>query len=602
MNIREQMNIVIVGHVDHGKSTVIGRLLADTGSLPMGKLESIKEYCAKNSKPFEYAFLLDALKDEQAQGITIDTSRCFFKTKKRDYIIIDAPGHIEFLKNMVTGASRAEAALLVIDAKEGIRENSKRHGHLASMLGIRQVAVLVNKMDLVNFEKERFESIRDEFAQFLNKVNIKPLKFIPISAFRGDNIAVRSCNTNWYDGPTVLEQLDKFINKKQQQELPFRMPVQDVYKFTKQGDSRRIAAGTVISGAVSIGDEVIFLPSRKKSIISSIEGFNVAPRDTAYSNEAIGVTLKTEIYIKPGELMVKINESHPIVSSRFRVNIFWVGRVPMVKNKKYKLKLGTMRMGVKLVEILSIIDMSEMNVDTQKDQIERHDVAECILETVKPIAFDLISEIEQTGRFVIVDSYEISGGGIVLESVPEHHAALSQSIGNRDVFWEKGLVSAQDRKASYGHDAAFIVITSGGEGNEQVIRDIGKELEKRLFQMKYKAYYLDFLSVVQGLGLGNLSENERDDSIRHLGEVAKIFTDSGQILICPVFNLDDYEAKKLTLINRANKLLIINIGESSLSSFKPDANINADGAVDVIYHMLINILQYNNGIVAGIPI
>lgn len=238
MDTREQMNIVIVGHVDHGKSTVIGRLLADTGSLPEGKLDSVKEYCRKNSRPFEYAFLLDALKDEQAQGITIDTARCFFKTSKRDYIIIDAPGHIEFLKNMVTGASRAEAALLVIDAKEGIKENSKRHGHIVSMLGIKQVVVLVNKMDLVDFSKEVYESIISEFGEFLQKVNIKPINFIPISAFNGDNIAQKSPNTLWYEGPTVLEQLDGFVNKKENRQLPFRMPVQDIYKFTEEGDDR----------------------------------------------------------------------------------------------------------------------------------------------------------------------------------------------------------------------------------------------------------------------------------------------------------------------------------------------------------------------------
>jgi len=201
MEAREQMNIVIVGHVDHGKSTVIGRLLADTGSLPEGKLESVKEFCRKNARPFEYAFLLDALKDEQAQGITIDTARCFFKTNKRDYIIIDAPGHVEFLKNMVTGASRAEAALLVIDAKEGIKENSKRHGHIVSMLGIKQVVVLVNKMDLVGFDREVYEAIVSEFGEFLQKVNIRPINYIPISAFNGDNIAQRSGTLCGMTGP-----------------------------------------------------------------------------------------------------------------------------------------------------------------------------------------------------------------------------------------------------------------------------------------------------------------------------------------------------------------------------------------------------------------
>lgn len=171
--MKEDMNIVIVGHVDHGKSTLMGRLLADTGSLPEGKLEQVKETCRRNSKPFEYAFLLDALKDEQSQGITIDTARCFFKTEKRDYIILDAPGHIEFLKNMITGASRAEAALLMIDAKEGVQENSRRHAYMLSMLGIRQIAVVINKMDLVDYDEGVFERVKAEYLEFLKQINVR---------------------------------------------------------------------------------------------------------------------------------------------------------------------------------------------------------------------------------------------------------------------------------------------------------------------------------------------------------------------------------------------------------------------------------------------
>ena len=200
---REQINIVIVGHVDHGKSTVIGRLLADTSSLPEGKLEDVKALCARNAKPFEYAFLLDALKDERAQGITIDSARCFFKTKKRDYIVIDAPGHIEFLKNMVTGAARAEAALLVIAADEGIRENSKRHGYLVSMLGIRQVVVLVNKMDLVGYDRDIYDALSSEYTAFLSKLHVNPISYIPVSARDGENLVTRSEQMPWYEGMRV---------------------------------------------------------------------------------------------------------------------------------------------------------------------------------------------------------------------------------------------------------------------------------------------------------------------------------------------------------------------------------------------------------------
>lgn len=587
MDNKEQMNIVIVGHVDHGKSTVIGRLLADTGSLPEGKLDSVKEYCRKNSRPFEYAFLLDALKDEQAQGITIDAARCFFKTRKRDYIIIDAPGHIEFLKNMVTGASRAEAAVLVIDAKEGIQENSKRHGHIVSMLGIRQVVVLVNKMDLVNFDQKIFDSIKKEFSEFLNKVHIQPVGFIPLSAFNGDNIATHSDFTPWYQGSTVLEQLDSLVNKKENSKLPFRMPVQDIYKFTEAGDDRRIVAGTILSGTIREGDDVVFLPSNKRSRIASIERFNAPRRDTASADEAIGLTLTTQIYIKPGELLIKAEETQPLLSSRFKANLFWVGKAPLVKNKNYKLKTGTLKIGVKLVEILNIIDAAELNIDTFKDQVERHDVAECIFETVKPIAFDPIAEMELTGRFVIVDNYEISGGGIILDRVSDAGHSLLEHVRDREVLWEKGLVSPAQREEAFGHKAKFIVFTSGSEGLETKLREIAGDLEKKLFSMDYKTYYLGVKNLLHGLAAEEVAnEEDRDKQIRQIGELARILTDSGQIFITSVLNLDDDEAGKLKLLNQPNEILIINIGETPFNHFIPNLSIDGDGAVEAVCSLL----------------
>jgi len=281
------MNIVIVGHVDHGKSTVIGRLLADTHSLPEGKLEQVRAQCELNSKPFEYAFLLDALKDEQAQGITIDAARVFFKSRQREYLILDAPGHIEFLKNMITGAARAEAALLVIDAAEGVQENSRRHGYMMSLLGIRQLAVVVNKMDLVDWDRGVFQGIVKDYGAFLNQVGIEPACFIPVSARGGDNIAERSEHLPWHQGPTVLEALDAFRSAPAPVERAFRMPVQDVYKFTKQGDDRRIVAGTIDSGTLNVGDSVIFYPSGKKSRVKSIEAFNRPPQTQVSAGMAV---------------------------------------------------------------------------------------------------------------------------------------------------------------------------------------------------------------------------------------------------------------------------------------------------------------------------
>lgn len=585
MNLKEQMNIVIVGHVDHGKSTVIGRLLADTESLPDGKLDAVKEYCKKNSKPFEYAFLLDALKDEQAQGITIDTARCFFKTKKRDYIIIDAPGHIEFLKNMVTGASRAEAALLVIDANEGIKENSKRHGHILSMLGIKQVVILVNKMDLIDYNEERFDEITTEFSEFLAKINIKPINYIPISAFNGDNIIGPSQNISWYKGLDVLRQLDSLENKKKNYEQPLRLPVQDIYKFTADGDDRRIVAGTILSGKINVGDEVIFLPSYKKSTVKSLEGFNVPKRKTAFAEEAIGITLTKQIYINPGELLVKVNEKLPEVSSCFRANIFWVGKAPLVKEKQYKLKIGTMKIPVKLLEIINIIDAAELNIDNYKDQIERHDVAECIFETGKPIAFDLISDIEQTGRFVIVDNYDIAGGGIILGSESRENNSLLKHVNEREYFWSNSLVSLDEKSAKYGHKSKLIIITSGSEGKEKVVENIAKQIERKLFDMNFITYYLGVSRLLAGLA-SEEGYRDRLEHIRQLGEVARLFTDSGQILISSIYNLDDYEVEKLKTLNYPNEILIFNLGETPFNTYEPVANIDEDNALDIVLDVL----------------
>ncbi|MCX8043967.1 MAG: GTP-binding protein, partial [Desulfobacterota bacterium] len=454
----QKMNIVIAGHVDHGKSTVVGRLLADTGSLPEGKLEQVKENCRRNSKPFEYAFLIDALKDEQSQGITIDTARVFFKTKKRHYIILDAPGHIEFLKNMVTGAARAEAALLVIDAQEGVQENSRRHGYMISMLGVRQLAVLVNKMDLVEYRQEVFERIVDEYSAFLKEIKVAPLWFLPVSAMQGDGIARPSEHMGWFQGPTVLEALDGFAKEPPRVDRPFRMPVQDVYKFTRFGDSRRIVAGTVESGVVRKGDEVVFYPSGKRSRVKSIEAFNAPPRKEAVCGEATGFTLEEQIYIARGEIAVRADEPRPCVSSRLRVNLFWLGREPLVGKKEYLFKLGTARVPARLEEIIRVIDASDLKT-ASKNQVERHDVAECVLRLNRAVAFDCAAEAEATSRFVLVDNYEIRGGGIVVEALEDRQSWLRSTVMLRNYKWEKSIIAPEKRAEKYNQKSTLILIT-----------------------------------------------------------------------------------------------------------------------------------------------
>jgi len=571
---RQQLNIVIVGHVDHGKSTVIGRLLADTGSLPEGKLEDVKSLCARTAKPFEYAFLLDALKDERAQGITIDSARCFFKTKKRDYIVIDAPGHIEFLKNMVTGAARAEAALLVIAADEGIRENSKRHGYLVSMLGIRQVVVLINKMDLVGYDAEAYRNLCREFIAFLSELKVLPLSFIPVSARDGENIASRSEAMPWYDGPTVLEQLDGFEQRTGKADLPLRFPVQDIYKFTEEGDDRRIIAGTIETGSMRVGDEIVFLPSGKRTRLRSIEAFNTPRKDEARAEEAIGITLETQLYVRPGEIIGRVGDTAPKVGSRFRAHLFWMGRSPLVKGRTYKLKLAACRASVTIAEVVQVLDAADLHVTRQKQQLDRHDVGEVALETTKPIAFAPIASIEGTGRFVIVDNYEIAGGGIVLDEANTGASLMKNHVREREVAWDKGFVTPSERSRRNGHKSKFVVFA--GDDQEHV-RALAKGLEKSLFFENRNAYYLGLDNMLSGLGsdTGEMG-TEAGYPIRLLGELARILTDSGQIFIAALSGIDDYDLETLKTLNAPSEILVISVGDNLFSRYQVDLVVSRD--------------------------
>ena len=268
---RPLVRIVIVGHVDHGKSTLIGRLLAETGSLPDGKLDELKAVSARRGMPFELSFLLDALQTERDQGITIDTSQVRFRTPSRDFVLIDAPGHAEFLRNMITGASQADAALLIVDAAEGVREQTRRHGYLLHLLGVRQVVVVINKMDRVSYDDGRFRELDAEISAHLESFGVKPAAVIPISARHGDGVVARTAAIAWYTGPTVIEALDRFAPAEPASALPLRLPVQAVYKF----DDRRIIAGRIESGSLAVGDEIVVAPSGKRARVRSIEAWPV---------------------------------------------------------------------------------------------------------------------------------------------------------------------------------------------------------------------------------------------------------------------------------------------------------------------------------------
>lgn len=536
------MNIVIVGHVDHGKSTVVGRLLADTSSLPEGKLEAVRKECERTGKPFEYAFLLDALTDEQDQGITIDTARSFFKTKNRDYIIIDAPGHIEFLKNMISGAARAEAAVLIIDAKEGVQENSRRHGYILSMLGIQQIIVCVNKMDLVGRDKNHFEKIEKEYRKFLSDIgSASPQQFIPVSAIDGDFLAHKSKEMTWYKGPTLLEALDSFTKAPPKTNQPLRMPVQAIYKFTKEGDARRIIAGRIEAGEVQVGDKVIFSPSNKTSTIKSIEVFNAKPKKKIEAGWSTGFTLSEEIFVTRGEILSH-EKNAPEVSTRFRSNLIWLSKKPLVKGRDYKLKIHTQAEPVRIHKINKVIDASEVGSSSQKEQIDRHDVADVILETRRPIAFDLISKSEATGRFVLVDGYDVAGGGIIVNVEKDDQENLRAEAQLRDFNWIHGGVSAEARAKQFNHLPALIMfLGKQGVGKHKFAR----ATERALFDRGMSAYMLDGTNVLLGVDADlHYVEATQGELVRRFAEVAHILLDAGHLVISTTnaIGLADYSA------------------------------------------------------------
>ena len=541
------MQIVIGGHVDHGKSTVVGRLLADTGSLPEGKLEQVKALCERTSRPFEYAFLLDALKDEQAQGITIDAARVFFKTAVRHYIIIDAPGHIEFLKNMVTGAARAEAALLVIDAREGVQENSRRHGYMMSMLGIRQIAVVANKMDLVGYDQRHFETIVREYGEFLSKIGVHPACFIPAAGREGDNIATRSAAMPWYDGPTVLEALDRFETERPTLDKPFRLPVQDVYKFTAQGDDRRIVAGTIETGVVRVGDEVAFYPSGKKGRVKTIEAFNRPILTEAHAGEAVGFTLMEQIYIARGEMAALSGQPKPEVTTRLRVSLFWLGKKPLIKKKDYVLKLGTARVVCRVEDVHRVVDASSLSTSETRDRIERHEVAECTLKLNRAVAFDTAEELAGTSRFVLVDDYEIRGGGIVREALPDRQADIREKVMLRNFKWEPSIIAPDRRAEKYGQKASLLLITGERDADRKTL---AKSLEARLFEDGRVVYFLGMANVLYGVDADiERKAANRGEHLRRLAEVANILLDAGALLIVTAQELtnEDLEVVKTSV-------------------------------------------------------
>jgi bifunctional enzyme CysN/CysC len=535
--VAEQLKIVILGHVDHGKSTLVGRLLHDTGSLPEGKLEQLQQAAQRRRMPFEWANLMDALQAERDQNISIDTSQIWFRTPKRRYVIIDAPGHQEFIKNMVTGAAQAEAALLLIDAHEGVQENSRRHGYLLELLGIRQVAVLVNKMDLVGYSQERFYAVEAEYHAWLKRIGLEPSVVIPIAARQGDNVAEPGPNLPWWKGPTVLATLDEFKAARTPGDQPLRFPIQDVYRF----DHRRILAGRVESGRIKVGDRLVFSPSNKTSTVKTIERWNAPARDFAETGESIGITLTDQVFVERGGV-ASLEHTPPYALTCFKTRVFWLGKRPFTQGRKYRLKLATQEVECQIEKLERVIDSATLQTVERPGAelfVSRREAAELTLRTTKPIAFDAVSEVVATGRFVIVDGFDVAGGGIIVpDSYPRRTADSLHKSHN--IFWTSGRVSAEQRALRQGHAGRVVWLTGLSCSGKTTI---AAELERQLFERGKLSYVLDGDNVRHGLcaDLG-FSPEDRCENIRRVGEVAKLFADAG--VICVTAFISPYRADR----------------------------------------------------------
>jgi bifunctional enzyme CysN/CysC len=517
-----RLRVVFVGHVDHGKSTLIGRIFYDTKSLPDGKVEQMQAACKLENMEFEYSFLLDALLEEQAQNITIDTTQIQFKTAKRPYVIIDAPGHKEFLKNMITGAASADAAVLLIAANEGVQEQSRRHGYLLSLLGISQVVVAVNKMDLVDFSEARFNEVVTEYKAFLSQIGLEARQFVPVSARSGFNVDAAAPNEMpWYNGPTITQMLDTFEPPKSLAELPLRFPIQDVYRF----DERRIIAGRIEAGSLKVGDKLVFSPNNKTSVVASIEKWNAPQTDIAVAGESVGITLTEQIFVDRGHVASHEQDS-PIESNRFKARLFWMGKRNLNVGERTKIKLTTQELDAEIVSVEKIIDASTLDIAaTGRDYIARNDVAEVTIQTRGALVMDNADRNALMGRFVIVDNRQVAGGGIIFGGTYVDRT----KVKSQNIFWSEGQVTPAHRALRNGHKGAVVWLTGlSGSGKST----LSHALERELFNTNHHVYVLDGDNVRHGLNSNlGFSAEDRVENIRRVAEVAKLMADSGTIVV-----------------------------------------------------------------------
>jgi len=526
---KDLLRLLTAGSVDDGKSTLIGRLLFDSKKLYEDQLDALKRDSKREGhagEDIDYALLLDGLKAEREQGITIDVAYRYFSTSKRKFIIADTPGHEQYTRNMITGGSTANLAILLADARKGVITQTKRHTFLASLLGIKHVVLAVNKMDLVDFKQEVYEQICEDYRSFTTTLDIPDITFIPVSALKGDNVVDKSDRMPWYHGKCMLEFLETVHVSSDRNFDDLRFPVQYVIRPTLD---YRGFAGKVASGVIRIGDEVMALPSQKTSKVTSIltsEG----EVDYAFPPQSASFTLADEIDISRGEMVVHPN-SRPHIERHFEAMLVWMDESPMDKYTQFYIKHNAHSTKARIDEIKYKVDVNTLE-KSEVDHFELNEIGRVVLTTVKPLLFDPYKKNRQTGAFILIDpvTNNTVAVGMILDKLSSKNLVSRITDREREQIVETGsLITTKQREKRYDQKAQTIWITGlHGSGKNE----LAYSLEKELFGMGKTVVVLDGKSVRSGLNRElDYSPADRAENLRRVAHISKLLNDQGIIVV-----------------------------------------------------------------------
>jgi bifunctional enzyme CysN/CysC len=525
------LRIATAGSVDDGKSTLIGRLLFDSKAVMEDQLAAVERTSKERGSEFtDLALVTDGLRSEREQGITIDVAYRYFATPKRKFIIADTPGHIQYTRNMVTGTSTAQLAIVLVDARNGLLEQSRRHAFLASLLGVAHIVLAVNKMDLIGWDQAQFEKIRDEFHAFAARLNVHDVTTIPMSALQGDNVVTKSDNTPWYDGPALLSHLEEVFIAGDRNLVDVRFPVQYVIRpQTAEHHAHRSYAGTVSSGVMRVGDEVIVLPAGKTSRITSIDS-PTGPVTEAFPPMAVSVSLADDIDISRGDLIARIN-NQPRVTTEFDATVCWMADdTALEPGRNYVIKQTSKTTQARVAELDYRLDVNTLHRDKSATALKLNELGRVTLRTQTPLMVDEYTSNPSTGSFILIDptTNGTVAAGMVLRDVSARDAAVRASSPN--TVRHQSLVTTSDR-LSQGATVWFTGLSGSGKSSAAMLA------ERRLLEAGRPAYVLDGDNLRHGLNADlGFSMADRAENLRRLAHVAMLLADCGQVVLVPAIS------------------------------------------------------------------